>query len=88
METKIETEKRFMGSILLKPGQSLFEICHDTLEVNMVTAEYGENGRKGIVTRQRHWYVPALNKDNAIRKYTKMMLKLMNDSLKSKNEKG
>ena len=72
--------KNHIGSMVLKRGLFLYEISHDTLKVGKAEIGFDEKGKKFIITKEKHWYVPALNKGNAIRKYTKMMLKLLNDA--------
>lgn len=64
----------------LNKGQKVFEINHDTFMVGLADTLPFRVGVVKVTPKPRHCYCVALNKDNAIRKYTKMMLKLLNDA--------
>lgn len=71
--------KKLAMTGVLKPGQSIFEINHDTLVVEKVVPVVCKTGRKELVMKKGCYYIPALNKENAIRKYTKMMLRVFSN---------
>lgn len=82
-DIKISKEK-FIGSRLLSRGQRLFEIdmhSGDVQEVEYETVKSGKGQmvsgmvqhitRKAVLYKKHCYYVGAINKDNALRKYNK-----------------
>ena len=84
-EQQQKKELKLIGSLLRRPGQTLFEINLTTGEINPATykAETLElkgirekvnvnlNTRLKVEVKENCYYIQALNKKNAIRKFNK-----------------
>lgn len=83
-ETKIEVsvnkkkqvEHQLIGDITPHEGHTLWEINEETLDVkeakfSNVSYYFGGENKKEVITKNGHSYISALNKKNALKKFTK-----------------
>ena len=80
-----QVERRYIGSMRIKPGHKLFVLSPDDLMIDTVTefeettAAWNTTGSKIIGNKRKvhmkdgHLYVSALNAQNARKKFLKMM---------------
>jgi len=79
LETKNSEEKNLpVARVILKRGQTLFEVNKKTLEVRKAVFEktVSETGSKKLVIQPDCWYCPALNPKNAMRKYAQLTARI------------
>lgn len=86
-QSKINKAKKLLGRITLKPGLKIWELNYLTGQLRVADIKVTKNviitGRKGSAATREHiskeiqcnescCYVPALNADNAVRKFNKI----------------
>lgn len=75
VEQPIKEEKKtgYVGSTRLKPNMKLFAIHRDTLEIEEVVFKKNlQNGHLEVHKSKEFAYIPAINKQNALKKYIKL----------------
>ena len=76
-----KAEHKFIGRIVSRDGHKIWKIDKQTLDVeeaifsNTTYKMFGEN-KKEVVVKDGFFYVSALNKKNALKKYNKMLYEL------------
>lgn len=79
LENEISEKKNLpVARMILKRGQTLFEVNKKTLEVRAAVFEKIETGTgsKKLVIQPDCWYCPALNPKNAMRKYAQLAARI------------
>lgn len=81
-QSELKKQLKFLGSMKLKPGHTLFQVNKKTLEISRAEfqkndAVYGKNGvktSKKLVVNDDCIYIPALNERNVKKKVLKLLL--------------
>ena len=76
VEQEQKKELKYMGSTVVHPGHTLFEVNLQTSEIRPAefdTVEFG-TGRKVVKVKQDHYYISALNKKNVAKKLLKSII--------------
>lgn len=79
LETQNSEKKNLpVARVILKRGQSLFEVNKKSLEVRKAVFEKTDSDTvvKKLVIQPDCWYCPALNPKNAMRKYAQLATRI------------
>ncbi len=74
VKQKKQVEHELIGNIILHEGHTLWQINKETLEIekakfSIATYVLGGENKKEIIVKDGFFYVSALNKKNALKKY-------------------